>query len=430
MANRRAHGIGMSLVAAVAVSCSGGSDGTSGARSAVAAGMSGTSVRASKTATGFYEHRIDYDWSVEKRASQSSMTVRPGSSDAVDFTIQVTRVGSTERDVFGVRGQIYVMNHGAVPTEGLTIHDEVRCNLGSGGWVIVASQDITPSVQLAAGDWEYYDYDIEFTSPVAPGTHCRNTAHVTITNHSGHLGEPFGPSPSANFDIPAAATEVRLDTAVDVSDAPSCPSGYACTPSTSGPWHFTGDGSVTYSITVRTPSSAICGTTVEMNNTATLTELDSGRMSSDSESVSVYTGDCTFALFSDAGSGDDGGVTYQGCTPGYWKNHIDSWPAGYGPSTPLEGLFGDLAYYGLSGNTCLQALEYMGGETLQGAAQILLRAAVAAVLNAASSGVSYSESAGEIMEEVQAALASHDRSTILTLARELDGYNNAGCPLH
>jgi hypothetical protein len=81
--------------------------------------------------------------------------------------------------------------------------------------------------------------------------------------------------------------------------------------------------------------------------------------------------------------------------------------------------------------TLLEALDVSGGggNTLTGASRTLLRAAVAALLNASSNGVNYPISTAKIISDVNEALASGDRNTILTLAGTLDGYNNLGCPL-
>ena len=60
-----------------------------------------------------------------------------------------------------------------------------------------------------------------------------------------------------------------------------------------------------------------------------------------------------------------------------------------------------------------------------------LRAAIAAVLNAGSPNVSYAVTSTQIINSVNAALASQNATTITDLATKLDGYNNgiAGCPL-
>jgi hypothetical protein len=80
--------------------------------------------------------------------------------------------------------------------------------------------------------------------------------------------------------------------------------------------------------------------------------------------------------------------------------------------------------------TLLQALEFGGGPGTLGAARNLLRAAVAAVLNSAQPGVDYPLTTQDVINSVNAALASNSRGTMLTLASQLDGYNNLGCPLN
>ena len=97
--------------------------------------------------------------------------------------------------------------------------------------------------------------------------------------------------------------------------------------------------------------------------------------------------------------------------------------------TTLDESFDVPDSFGLDNNTLLEALSFQGGPTLTGAAQILLRAAVAAELNAASANVNYPLSVAQVTAEVNAALASGDRTTILNEGSRLDGMNNLGCPL-
>ncbi|UOY03412.1 hypothetical protein [Blastococcus sp. PRF04-17] len=117
----------------------------------------------------------------------------------------------------------------------------------------------------------------------------------------------------------------------------------------------------------------------------------------------------------------------QGCTPGYWKNHSSAWQ-GYAPSQSLSSVFSatPAAY---ASTTLLQGLSFGGGNGVDGASRILLRAAVAAVLNAAHDDVAYAFTSTQVISRVNAALASGNRSTILTLATELDVANNGGCTL-
>jgi uncharacterized repeat protein (TIGR01451 family) len=122
-------------------------------------------------------------------------------------------------------------------------------------------------------------------------------------------------------------------------------------------------------------------------------------------------------------------VANEGCTPGYWKNHLDAW-AGYSPDQTVESVFDVPDALGLDNDTLLTALNYGGGPGQIGAAQILLRAAVAALLNAANPDVGYPRTEIEIIAAVNTALASGNRSTMLALATALDADNNLGCPLN
>ncbi|WP_116451340.1 hypothetical protein [Blastococcus litoris] len=118
----------------------------------------------------------------------------------------------------------------------------------------------------------------------------------------------------------------------------------------------------------------------------------------------------------------------EGCTPGYWKNHTDSWER-YAPSSSVRSVF-SAATGDLGSATLLQALSSKGGNGVDGASRILLRAATAAVLNAADDDVDYAFTSSRIIADVNAALRTGDRSVILALATTLDDANNAGCTLN
>ncbi|HEX6862332.1 MAG TPA: hypothetical protein VF414_05925 [Thermoanaerobaculia bacterium] len=132
------------------------------------------------------------------------------------------------------------------------------------------------------------------------------------------------------------------------------------------------------------------------------------------------------------GAGPGEGEEDEGCTPGYWKNHTDSWAGtGYSPGQTTGSVFsGASAFPALAAQSLLTSLQGSGGPGTLGGAKILLRAAVAALLNAAHSGVDYPWTTAEILADVNAALTSNNRNTMLALAAELDSDNNLGCPLN
>lgn len=122
---------------------------------------------------------------------------------------------------------------------------------------------------------------------------------------------------------------------------------------------------------------------------------------------------------------------YEGCTPGYWKNHHGSWPdAGLSPTQALVSVFSNASLYTSTATATLDdALHFGGGPGVEGAAEILGRAAVAAYLNASHPGVGYPATPAEVQAAVEGALASGDRDFMLSVAAGLDQANNYGCPL-
>lgn len=127
--------------------------------------------------------------------------------------------------------------------------------------------------------------------------------------------------------------------------------------------------------------------------------------------------------------------TTEGCTPGYWKNHTDSWQE-YSPSTLVKSVYTAAASTSFGDWTLLQALNGGGGPGIAGGQQILLRAATSALLNAAYDPLFFpwqrdgSAFRPPLLATVNTALSSNDRDAMITLAAWLDADNNLGCPLN
>ena len=143
----------------------------------------------------------------------------------------------------------------------------------------------------------------------------------------------------------------------------------------------------------------------------------------------------------------------EGCGPGFWRNSaIDQgiWTEDddFGPSDKTGDVF-NLAVEevdnGGPGNgrggppgsgddpkdrTLQESLDGGGGPGVKGAQRILLRAAVAGLLNAQNVDIFYEiPTTDEVINEVNEALDTQDRGIILELADSLDDYNNQECPL-
>ena len=113
----------------------------------------------------------------------------------------------------------------------------------------------------------------------------------------------------------------------------------------------------------------------------------------------------------------------EGCTPGYWKQtqHFDSWTAPYDPTDDFDATFG-VDFFNPN-ITLLAALELNGGK---GGLNQLARAAVAALLNAASSGVDSPQTTAEVIAAVQGATPA----TYEAVKNVFAANNELGCPIN
>jgi hypothetical protein len=88
----------------------------------------------------------------------------------------------------------------------------------------------------------------------------------------------------------------------------------------------------------------------------------------------------------------------EGCTPGFWKNHLDAW-VGFSPGDSFATVFG-VALPGQPADLTLEQALDLGG----GGVEALARHAVAALLNAAHPEVDYPFTEAEIIALVQGAI--------------------------
>ncbi len=116
-----------------------------------------------------------------------------------------------------------------------------------------------------------------------------------------------------------------------------------------------------------------------------------------------------------------------GCTPGYWKNHPENWQCpNVGPDEVMDPPYADLDGDG-DLDTFMDALNYKGGSGDAGAERILLRAGVAAYLNACAFDYPYDFSDDSDFFDYLGDPVGQ-RQGMLDLAGYFDYYNNAGCP--
>ena len=137
---------------------------------------------------------------------------------------------------------------------------------------------------------------------------------------------------------------------------------------------------------------------------------------------------------------DDETITFywMGFTPGYWKNHLSDWvKTAYTPIMLVTDVFNithpnvlTKGILDLDGNkkpdTLLDALNYKGGGNIKGKVQILMRAAVAALLNESALGDMFPpyDTVEDLIKHVEDTVNSGDIQAIGALATLLDAYNN------
>jgi hypothetical protein len=118
----------------------------------------------------------------------------------------------------------------------------------------------------------------------------------------------------------------------------------------------------------------------------------------------------------------------EGCTPGYWKNHPDSWVC-FSPCDSFGDVFGVVIEVRAGGKdticnpTLMEALNANGGGV-----NALARHAVAALLNASHPDIDYPMSEGCVIGTVNGAIACDDKDVIECIKNILDHWNNLGCP--
>lgn len=147
---------------------------------------------------------------------------RPSGQAGTTLSAEKTAEGFAEEFneeiVYGVHGEICVTNGGERATEGLAITDIIQVKMGPGGFENYYSETIDLSEKPILGPQEThcYPYQISFELPDDAKAGFRNTANVTITNHSGWLPGgnhcegpepcPFGPTPKTGFELPEPPT--------------------------------------------------------------------------------------------------------------------------------------------------------------------------------------------------------------------------------
>lgn len=345
-------------------------------------------ITVDKTATGEWDRTVT--WALDKKVdgqSSVSFSGEPGDSWTPTWEMDVTKtvVGPTNYHVYG---DVKVVN-----SSNMTVTFDLADALDDG---TIISLTCDGDYTLAPTE----ELNCEYDQAVADDSAESNTATVTPTatvptGYTAFLGTPSDTadiqwsenltgSDDALFEDPRLLISETLTDSknYDVPETFTCPE----------------EGSDAYVDNYYTETFV---------NTAYLTPTGETTMQ-DSASVTIVCQE------------------HEGLTPGFWKQpqHLEYWaPTGYSPSQTLGSVFTGVP---AANNTLLQALSYQGNNTITGAKQNLLRAGVAALLNASHPDVNYPLTTAEVIAQVNAGLASSDRGFVLSIKDQLDEYNNLG----
>lgn len=132
-----------------------------------------------------------------------ALAARGGSNGTTLAGYKTLDICSVNDTTWRYSGEIAVWNEGAIDTTGFAIQDFIEFKFGNKWLVLIPNVPVTYSGEIPAGTTQLtaltFPYSYEYNLPPVLPTTIRNTANLTILNHSAHLGTPFGPSPKASF---------------------------------------------------------------------------------------------------------------------------------------------------------------------------------------------------------------------------------------
>lgn len=122
-----------------------------------------------------------------------------GTTLAAYKTLEICAVGN---GMWRYSGEISVWNEGAIDTQGFIINDFIEYKPGN-KWLPGFNIPISGITEIPAGTTQETALIFPYSYDGGPlSGFIRNTASLTILNHSGQLGKAFGPSPKATYEGP------------------------------------------------------------------------------------------------------------------------------------------------------------------------------------------------------------------------------------
>lgn len=174
-------------------------------------GQSGTTLSETISANAFWVNI--FKWTISKSVSPEVLNLFRNDTGTVQYAITVTNDSGTTQAY--IEGLVCITNGGGIATEGLASNLILESPVGN--VILTQALDVSPNPVLGIGQTFCYPYRIDIPlDKFVAGQSFKVTADTTILNHSGHIGEPFGPNESASGNLPTIQTNVNQS--INVSD--------------------------------------------------------------------------------------------------------------------------------------------------------------------------------------------------------------------
>ena len=214
---------------------------------------------------------LEYDWTIEKEASPTSITLAQGSSEDIDYTLVITRESDQATYTYTISGTVTVSNSGETQLTG------VGGNVSLVGHGKTSTFGGTTSLAKGASQDFPFSFTVESSAPIS-SFEVKATADSNETAPDSESDYPSIPADPVSF--------IEIDETAVLDDVfTQIPTGFSVIYVTDPDGPLTGPVTIKYVVTL-TNNSAGPGV-YKLLNTATVTEDDTGDKSSDDAVVTI-----------------------------------------------------------------------------------------------------------------------------------------------
>ena len=239
------------------------------------------------TAASFWNKGASYNWKIAKVASPTTITFDSDESNEkqITYTLTATRKVDQSSEEKGITGTVGVTNKGNEETKGLKIKVQLQAKVSGSFQDVSGAYDEITNVQVGAGKSEQYTFSIPYTG-LAQGTDYRVVSTTTADNFEGTDKRESG-------TFTATPKLTTTDEEASVQDSMGSIAGFEITSEFTNVWSIkgtnldnNGKATKTYKVKVKNVN-AVDGKSYTLNNTATITEKDSGQQDTATAQVRI-----------------------------------------------------------------------------------------------------------------------------------------------